>query len=304
MAETTSLTMSYHGPAVDDGTMDVQDVGPTLLAIGTLFNETNAELNDDSVKINVHITATSASSFNIDLSVVQSVLEKVSGLFTTSDGQLTTAAMMAILFGWTGLSGLIKRIGGRKVEKVERLPSGKFKMTLSEDGASIEIDEQVMRLFKNKRIREAMAQMVNPVAKDGIEKLRVASPNADVDESITKEDVNSFRRIQLPEQQIRTDRIDVDLEVVSPTFKDNNKWRLSDGDTTYSATIEDKVFLKRIDEGERFSKGDRLRGHMSVTTGPDGKLSYAITSVTEHIVGDGYRQETFELDIDPESGKE
>ena len=43
---------------------------------------------------------------------------------------------------------------------------------------------------------------------------------------------------------------------------------------------------------------------MNVTTGPDGELSYAITKVTEHIVGASYRQETFKLDIEPSSDAE
>ena len=209
MAEASSFALSYHGPDVDNGAMDVQDIGPTLLAIGTLFNEANSELNEESVKINVNITATSANSFNIDLSVVQSVMEKVVGLFTTSE--LTTAAIIAILFGTNGLSWLIKKIRGRKIEKADRIkPAGKYKMSFS-DGSSIEIDESVMKLFKNRRILEAITQIVSPVAKDGIEKLRVKCPDANVDEYITRADLNSFTRIQLPGIPITMDVIEVDL---------------------------------------------------------------------------------------------
>ena len=302
MPENTSLTVSYHGPAVDKGTMDVQDVGPALLALGTLFNEANSELNHEALNINVHITATSASSFKIVLSVIQSALEKLADLFTSTDGNVTPAGIMAVVFGARGLAWLIKQIRGRKIEKVEKIPNtNRFKMTITEDKTEIEIDEPVMKLFKNKGIRQAINQIVNPVAKEGIDRLQVTSADADVNESVTKGDLNSFRRIQLPAQLIRTDTREMDLEIVSPTFKDNNKWRLSDGETTYSVSIEDRSFLTRIDEGEPFAKGDRLRGHIHITTNPDGKFSYSLMEVIDHRPGENVRQDTFEFEDESEA---
>jgi hypothetical protein len=48
------------------------------------------------------------------------------------------------------------------------------------------------------------------------------------------------------------------LQIESLTFKDGNKWRMSDGNATYHVAIEDKEFLAKIDAGERFGKGDVL----------------------------------------------
>ena len=36
-----NITIAYTGSLVDDGTMDVQDLGPALMALGTLVNEAN-----------------------------------------------------------------------------------------------------------------------------------------------------------------------------------------------------------------------------------------------------------------------
>ena len=48
------------------------------------------------------------------------------------------------------------------------------------------------------------------------------------------------------------------LQIESLTFKDGNKWRVSDGNATYHVAIEDREFLAKIDAGERFGKGDAL----------------------------------------------
>ena len=48
------------------------------------------------------------------------------------------------------------------------------------------------------------------------------------------------------------------LQIESLTFKDGNKWRVSDGNATYHVAIEDREFLAKIDAGERFGKGDVL----------------------------------------------
>ena len=50
------------------------------------------------------------------------------------------------------------------------------------------------------------------------------------------------------------------LEIISPVFQRDNKWRLSDGQVTFWALIQDSAFLDRVDRHEEvFGKGDRVR---------------------------------------------
>lgn len=48
------------------------------------------------------------------------------------------------------------------------------------------------------------------------------------------------------------------LIIESAVFKDGNQWRFSDGSASFSAAITDMNFLRRVDSGERFGKGDHL----------------------------------------------
>ena len=75
-------------------------------------------------------------------------------------------------------------------------------------------------------------------------------------------------------------------QVESAVFKDGNKWRFSDGASSFFAEITDADFLARIESGdERFGKGDvlivDLRRIQSVTD--NGlKLAFVIERVREH----------------------
>ena len=52
---------------------------------------------------------------------------------------------------------------------------------------------------------------------------------------------------------------DMILKIESASFKNENKWRFSDGNNSFAAKIEDEKFLGQVDLGESFSKGDSLK---------------------------------------------
>lgn len=56
-----------------------------------------------------------------------------------------------------------------------------------------------------------------------------------------------------------TDRSKQFVSILLANF-DNNKWRFTDGDASFWATIEDENFLQKVDAGEySFTKGDILQ---------------------------------------------
>ena len=75
------------------------------------------------------------------------------------------------------------------------------------------------------------------------------------------------------------------LTIESPSFKDGNKWKLYDGQSSFYAEITDKNFLDKVDKGERFGKGDLLIVDMNIiqTRTPQGlKVEKIITEVKDH----------------------
>lgn len=79
------------------------------------------------------------------------------------------------------------------------------------------------------------------------------------------------------------------LTIVAVTFAEGNKWRLSDGERTFHATIEDKPFLARVERGEEaFRNGDILVCALRVQQWrtPTGlRTEYSVVNVVDHLPG-------------------
>lgn len=87
------------------------------------------------------------------------------------------------------------------------------------------------------------------------------------------------------------------LIIESAVFKDGNQWRFSDGSMSFSAAIMDEHFIHRVDDGERFGKGDHLVVDLvveQIRTGTKISTRREIQTVREHkdrnlqlVLGDG-----------------
>ena len=90
------------------------------------------------------------------------------------------------------------------------------------------------------------------------------------------------------------------FSIIAIAFKEDNKWRLSDGTGTISAKIADIEFLRRINANQvSFSKGDTLICDIS-TTQIIGPEKIATTHIVERVVE--HRPAPKQLDLNLESG--
>lgn len=72
----------YDGPALADSTMDVRDLAPALLALGSVIEEANYALNRQKAKIAVKVKGSfKTGCFGIEFDVVQSLLDQTLSLF-------------------------------------------------------------------------------------------------------------------------------------------------------------------------------------------------------------------------------
>lgn len=285
----TRLKIAYDGTALRDGSMDVRDLAPALLAIGQLFDAANRTLNGaDGPKIAVNVVATEPGSFEIVTEVIVSLLDQAKMLL---GGETVTAALNfkeLILTGGVGGYGLvtiIRRFKGRKPDRLERLSENTIRLTF--DGQSVDVPLDLLRLYQDLAVRKALEGMItDPLNKDGIDQFRVIEEKHIV-EHIHKEEAAYFVAPE-PAGKVVLDEVrKAAFSIVSLTFKEDNKWRLHDGNAQISATIEDKAFLYRVDHAlVSFTKGDVLVCEVRVTqtqTASGLRSEYAVTCVLDHI---------------------
>ncbi len=245
------IDLSFDGPAVAEGRMNVRDLAPAMLAAGALFESANKSLNGPDARVNVNVSATSAGSFHIVFEIIQD--------FDTQalrDLLATASDLKGFIFGGGTISlfALVKWLRGRK-PKVEKINDEMWRLTV--DDETYEVPLKLLRLYQDTAVRRAAADMVKPVKEEGIERLDVRE-RGDVIESVTKSDVADFDAPEVQDLILDETRTHA-FSIISLAFKEGNKWRLTDGQATFSVVMNDRAFQRRVDNNEvTFAKGDVL----------------------------------------------
>src|SRR5690606_27594307 len=102
----------------------------------------------------------------------------------------------------------------------------------------------------------------------------------------TKADLPSFKAPDLGEEELLRERRRAAFSIVSLAFKDENKWRLHDGNNTIYATIKDEDFMRKVESNEvSFRKSDVLICEVEDVSSRDEsglKTEHFVIKVLEH----------------------
>ena len=278
----TEFDISYDGPALADGRMNVRDLAQAMMAVGSLFESTNELLNGDRAAVNINVRATSSGSFHILFEILQN-----SGVNSITDVISTANQIVTLIIGSgtiaVGLFALVKWLRGRS-PRVEQINEGMFRLTL-ENGESYDIPAELLRMYQDANVRAALAGIVRPVKEEGIDVLEIREQDDAIIE-VTKSDVEYFDAPQLQELILDETRTQA-FSIISLAFREGNKWRLTDGQATFSVSMIDKDFQQRVDNNElAFAKGDVLVCDMRTVqwqTIQGLKTEYEIVSVNRHL---------------------
>lgn len=281
----------YDGPALENNVMDVNDLAPALLALGDLLEEANRSINGPGTKITLNVKASfKTGCFGIELDVVQSLMQQLGGLFRPD----RVAAAQNILM-WIGLVGapmstyqgliwLIKKLKGQPLTKVTLLDNGKVRFLL--DSESVEIEAQVIELYRNAKLRKALEDVLKPLETDGINEFAVTDePQSSRYVVVHKDEKRYFSAPEQATETLSVTEAETNLQLVSVSFREDNKWRFSEGDSPFYAQIADAKFLARVQNNEQFSAGDILKVRLEriqKLTGDTIKTDYKIKEVLDH----------------------
>jgi len=264
MANHEHFHVVYDGPALAEHRMDVRDLAPALVAFADLFTAVNREVNGDAADVRVQVNASfKAGSFGIDLVATQHLLSQLKDIFSsTGASAISNAGGILGLIGMTasagiGLIQLLRSLKGRKPVRIEQ--QGDIARVWITQTETLEVERDVIRLYRSSVVRTSLEKVVSPLEREGIDDFGIVMNGAKVLD-IHADELPSFSAaVTDAEAEVVSDiTARKVLLIESLTFKDGNKWRVSDGNATYHAAIEDKEFLARIDAGERFGKGDVL----------------------------------------------
>jgi hypothetical protein len=282
----TAFQVVYEGPALADGRMPVRQLAPALLALGELFNEASTVAHPDREPASLSIKATEKGSFEAHLILeAKHIWDQVVDIFGSDGATAIVNLKEVVLAGGIGLFWAIKKIRRRKVTEREQLSSGSIRVTL-EDGETFEVPADVLKLYDRITIRKKARMVLEPLTRDGIEEVRF---------QISEESTLTVSSSDLPAFELGDDEStslgeqdrEMVLQIASVAFMEGNKWRLTDGASTFWAAMEDDSFLARVEGGEAFRKGDMLRCDLNIiqTQDAEGTLhaEHRVVRVLEHL---------------------
>lgn len=250
--EQTQLDVVYSGPAVADGCMNVKDLAPAMLAIGTLFEAANTISNGQLATMNIKVRATSPGSFHILYELIQSP-EVIGSTLLVTATQIRDWLVGGVIIGGC-VFGAIKWARGRKPRLTQM---NEELYTLSIDNETYEIPLALLRLYQDAAIRQSIANIVRPIKAEGIDSLQIRSGTTLL-QDVTREEAEFF---DLPEtQELLLDETRRQaFSITTLSFKEDNKWRLTDGQNTFLVSMKDTAFQHRVDNNVvSFAKGDIL----------------------------------------------
>lgn len=277
-----SFSISYDGPALADGTMDVFDLAPALVSVGELFNEANVILNGDQTTFKTSMKAISKGSFQIELALSQTALEHIVALFAW-DGITAAKNIGSLIFGEFGLIRFWKWLRGKTPDKVE---SDGDKIIVTSGDKTFEVPEKAYKLHESITIHIIMDKMIwSPIEKEGIDTFK--SDYDDHQITIDENESEFIGTAASEKGEVIEKQYQARLSIVTVNFREGNKWRLSEDGFIIFATIEDEEFVREINLGRKsFSKGDVLVCDIKKTqiiTQSKVKTEHVIERVVQHI---------------------
>lgn len=249
----------YDGPALENSQMAVRDLAPALLALSDVFDEANKVLNGDRSEVRLDVKASfKTGCFGIDLIAIQNIKNAITNFFTSTEIQAAVNICEFLGISGGGLIYLLRKIRGRKIEKIEIKEK---KATVYVDNEKYETEVEIIDLLRNSRIRQSLEDVIaEPLSKDGINTFGFTQgdPQKRI-VSINKDECASFKAPPLEDELISDTEYDTNLQLVGISFQEGNKWRFSDGASIFHAAIKDFDFLGKVNnQAVSFTKGDIL----------------------------------------------
>lgn len=255
--QTVKFSVVYDGSALETNSMDVRDLGPAMMSLGNLFDEANRVINGNGKIIKLHVKAYSPGSFQILFDLLQN---KEAVDLLTSQSVNAVINLKELIFGIgggvAGLIWLIKKLKGKRPEKVKNLEDGNVEIEFEK--ITIQVPLKLMRLYQDLAVRKAAEDVLDPLKKEGIESFEVFEDKISLSK-VVKEELSYFCCPIAEEEKILETEHEAAYSIVSVVFKEDNKWRLFDGINTLNVLIKDEIFLTKVENSEiSFAKGDLL----------------------------------------------
>ena len=254
--------IKFNGSALENKSINVAHIAPSLLALSDLVRNVNDYANRGSTKVEVFISADiEQSCFELDIELVQTVWEQAKD-FVLNDEVVALKEIVE----WIGIIGappllglyqFIKWIRGKRRNSVNaQIHKGRNVMEVSakDENEPIIIATPVYELYSGSVFRNKAIKVLEPLREDGYDSVEFYEGN-DIVLSFTAEEIPKSNGSDLPRiitQELprsHASSVRTSVRIRKAVYEGRSKWTIVYDEKVVQVSIDDAEWLKRFQSG-------------------------------------------------------
>lgn len=250
---TALLVLRYNGPRVDDGKMDVYSVARNLTSFSQYVERAVHAAFGRAISVEADVRGFEHGSFATEIAFTLGNLASVWPLIPSAVSVAKTIKDSI---------GLLKFFNGERPAKIESHGNGS--VAVYNNSGSIQVTNVAsLNLSLDARAGEMLGQfIVNTLGLRGVNSVSIETPEGPL-ASVNRSEAKCFDEVGV-RAPIQETIIQLPLTIEGVGFSKRGSWVFSDPSGTVFSNLSDPDFLRRVEEGESFRKGDVLVADVSI----------------------------------------
>jgi hypothetical protein len=250
------LQIAYDGPLLKQGRMPMDALGNGLRGHALMVRRVALLMYGERYNFQVEVDPSFESgSLLVPVHILSNAFQQVEILLAGKEA--TALANLLQILGFGGVLSLyhmFKRLKGRRIASPEDLPPN--------DELTLDISiELLIKIYNDNEVQQHLRQTISPLRDEGVQEFQTRREGV-VYTRIDKADLLAADEAEVSDL-VGDEEIELGIEKAA--WRRNLAWHLNDGQISFDARIDDAEFWKRVEQGEPFAVGDRMRVHLRTT---------------------------------------
>ena len=281
--KTTSMQIKFEGQTHQ---IDANTLISALVSYQAIISEANKELGGGVKTIDLKVNAIEKGSFIIDVSLVENLLKQI-----FSGDTMEYLANLGAVVG--GVYAAYKVLKGKPAKTDDEKKAVEIKYP--DEEVNVTLNNCIVNVYNQPMMREAVSKSIEAADADAnVEGLSIESSTITPPVTFKRDEFKEYiyngfdEENAIPDEQ--TEVVDALLTIIALNFEPGSRWQFIYNGFKIQMIVKDDALMKKIDEGERFGKGDAIHVKMKIVKRYNATYkayenkSYKIIEFIEHIL--------------------